>query len=81
MSALTKRENVFRPNTAFEELLLSGERTKLVSKLYKILFSHVESIERAKLQWEKDLGISWTEEQWEKLKKLTHLSCSCNTAI
>lgn len=30
--------------------------------------------------WEKDLSVSWTEEEWEKLKKF-NLSCSYNTAI
>lgn len=46
VSNLMKTENVFRPRSAFEDLLLSGERTKLLSKVYRILSSSVEVTER-----------------------------------
>lgn len=37
-------------------------------------------VERAKFQWESELGINWTEEQWNKLKCVNH-SCSKNVNI
>lgn len=79
-SPLMRRENIFRQRTAFEDLFLRGERIKLMSKLHKILSTNIEYLERAKLQWEKDLLVSWTDQEWENLKK-SNISCTYNTAI
>lgn len=66
VSTLMKGGNVFRPKAAFKDFVLLGEKTKLLSKIYKILSSNVESVERVKSQREKDMAISWTEEEWVK---------------
>lgn len=47
--------NVFRPLTPFELLMVSGNR------LYNILLSTVVILDRAKLNWERDLGMAFTE--------------------
>lgn len=66
---------------AFENLLLSAEKTKFLSKLYRMPSVNVNTGELAKLQWERDLLISWSEDEWMNLKKKSALSCSQNIAI
>lgn len=56
------------------------KKTKLLSKLYKILSINEEPWERVKSQWEKDLAVSWTEEEWLNLKK-SNIFCSQSTTI
>lgn len=47
---LMNEENIFRPKTELESLLLSGEKMMLLSNLYNILSLNEEPLERAKLQ-------------------------------
>lgn len=47
----------------FEVLLTSGEKMKLLSKLYKILSMKAETLEKVKLQWKKDLAVTWLDEE------------------
>lgn len=71
---------MFRPKTAFENLMLSAEKRKALSKLYRMLSVNVKTGELAKSQWERDLSISWSEDEWVNLTK-SNLSCSQNIAI
>lgn len=56
MAVLMRTEYIFRPKTAFESLLTLGETgddTKLLLKIYRILSVDAQSIGVAKSQWEK----------------------------
>lgn len=52
----------------------------MLSKLYSMLSVDINTGELAKSQWERDLLISWAEDQWLNLKKF-NLSCSQNIVI
>lgn len=77
--AMLREGNPFRPRTAFKELLVGHKKKKSI-KIYKMLPSCTDYIEKAKTQWEKDLATTWTEEEWVAMKKL-NLTCSSNIAI
>lgn len=64
---IMKKANVFWPSM-FEVLVSMGDKSKLLSKLYKILQLGEEYIEKAKVRWERDLSILWTNEEWKKVK-------------
>lgn len=61
MSSLMKKSNPFRPKTTFESFMSIVGNRKQLSVVYKILVKNVNMVEKAKLQWENELGTMWTE--------------------
>lgn len=64
--------NIFRPLTAFELLLTSNNGKKLLFKVYNILLMDLSITNKAKLNWERGLGMVFSEDQWFKLKNFNH---------
>lgn len=75
MLVLLKNSNILK--TAFEALLASGEKLKLLSKLYEVLVADNDGVARIRAQWERDLLVTCTEEEWRNLK-IFNYSCSRN---
>lgn len=71
------RAKVFRPLTLFELIICSGDKKKLLSKLYAILINGMEIYDKNRTWWVKDLNKSYSESTWEKIRMVSYtFSCS-----
>lgn len=75
-----KISNPFRPKTAFESCLSVEGNKKQLSALYKILMKTRYIPEKVKFQWEKELGVEWSENEWTHLKSNIFLFKKCECA-
>lgn len=65
--------NAFRPLTAFEQVLLSLDKKKVLSRIYNILLEAGAVIDRVKLRREKDLGVMFSEDRWKQITLFNHM--------